>query len=120
MRHKTVEERVAAVQRAHVEGWNEHRNREAANWRRARAELRTLPPMTRAGVLRWWQRGGVPGAPVYLLEAVHSAARGKSYWGKLVELRKLELIGQGRLPNPWKRCASNAALRRGEPVASNG
>jgi len=112
VRHKTAEERVAAIQRHTVVFWDERRNDRAHSWRTARRQLRELPDLTRRGVLAWWQRGGVPGCPEYLLGAIREAKRGVSYWGRLAELKRLALIGAGRLPRPasWKTITSNAGV----------
>ena len=47
--------------------WQDMRDTQAASWREARRELGTLRPSQRAGLLRYWQDGGLPGSPVYLL-----------------------------------------------------
>ena len=84
--------------------WQQHRNHVAASWRESRASLRSLPPGPRAGILRYWQTCSLPGHPVYLLGMLHDhRARKRCFWHALAELRRLKLISEGRLPNPWKR-----------------
>ena len=84
--------------------WQDMRDTQAAIWREARRALATLRPSQRAGLLRYWQNGGLPGSPVYLLGCIYEIKRRRiCYWHKLAELRRLQLIGAGRLPNPWKK-----------------
>ena len=55
-------------------------------------------------ILRYWQTCSLPGHPVYLLGMLHDhRARKRCFWHALTELRRLKLISEGRLPNPWKR-----------------
>ena len=71
---------------------------------RPAASLRPSEPSQRAGLLRYWQDGGLPGSPVYLLGCIYEIKRRRiCYWHKLAELRRLRLIGAGQLPNPWKK-----------------
>ena len=102
MEDTDADERVAKILRARRESWQERRNHVAAQWRRTRRELAQLPAIVRAGVLAYWQQGGIPGSHEYLMGIVSEAQQGVSYWHKLAELRRLRLISQGRLPNPWR------------------
>ena len=55
----------------------------------------------RAGLLRYWQICQMPGSAAYLLGCIHKAKKGRvCFWHQLAELRRLRLIGQGRLPRP--------------------
>ena len=86
--------------------WQNMRDTQAASWRKARRELATLRPSQRAGLLRYWQGGGLPGSAVYLLGCIYAIKRHRvCFWHKLAELRRLRLIGAGRLPRPaaWKK-----------------
>lgn len=84
--------------------WQDMRDTQAASWREARHQLASLRPSQRTGSLRYWQDGGLPGSPVYLLGCIYEIKHSKvCYWHKLAELRRLRLIGAGRLPNPWKK-----------------
>ena len=88
--------------------WQDMRDTQAASWREARRELATLRASQRAGLLRYWQDGGLPGSPVYLLGCIYEIKRRRiCYWHKLAELRRLRLIGAGRLPDPWKKFQPN-------------
>ena len=70
---------------------------------RVRAELATLRPTQRAGLLRYWQTSQMPGSPVYLLGCIHEiTSRRVCFWHKLAQRRRLQLIGAGKLPSPWK------------------
>ena len=66
-----------------------------------RSEMARLPAVSREGVFRYWQRCRCPGDPVYLAQMVRQCRAGVSFWGKLAELRRFELIRLGRLPNPF-------------------
>src|ERR1700693_6387574 len=104
VRYATTESRLAAMQEHRTTWWQQHRNHVAASWRESRASLRSLPPGPRAGILRYWQTCSLPGHPVYLLGMLHDhRARKRCFWHALAELRRLKLISEGRLPNPWKR-----------------
>ncbi len=104
VKHTTAEERLAALA-VHREEWlQDMRDHKAAKWREARRELRALPPLKQSGLRRYWAQCRMPGDPVYLISLVHQAKKGVSYWGKLAYLRRMYLVGQGRLPRPkqWK------------------
>lgn len=99
--HKTVEERLSAVEIHRRESLAEFRQHKAECWRRVRSEMARLPAVSREGVFRYWQRCRCPGDPVYLAGMVRQCRAGVSFWGKLAELRRFELIRLGRLPNPF-------------------
>jgi len=98
--HNTPEERLDAMAIHRREYWQEMRDGVAKTWRKARHQLRALPIVTRAGVARYWGQARCPGHPAYLLTIIRDAANGKSAWSRLAKLRRLTLIGQGRLPRP--------------------
>jgi len=73
----------------------------AAKWRQARREIMLLRPLQRAGLLRYWNRGNLPGDPTYLLDLIHQCrAKSECFWHRIARLRRLALIGQGKLPRP--------------------
>jgi hypothetical protein len=96
----TAEERVETIAKARKHGLRDARNFRAKDWRRARAELRGLPALKRAAVVRFWNTGLYPADPGYLLVAVGQAKRGVCFWHKLAELRRLALIRDGLMPRP--------------------
>ena len=81
--------------------WRNMRYTQAATWREARYELATLRPSQRAGLLRYWQQCNLLGSAVYFLGCIGAIKRRRvCFWHKLAELRRLRLIGAGRLPRP--------------------
>lgn len=98
-RYQSAEERIANQDAGFAHYWQELRDGRARNWRQARAELLTLPPIRRAGLAAYWQRARCPGDPVYLLGMIRDARKpAGSFWARLARLRRLELVGAGRLP----------------------
>lgn len=70
----------------------------ASRWREARRRLRQLRPLQAEGLRRWWQAGGVPASPEYLLDAIHAATRRHvCHWSLLANRRRLALYRAGRL-----------------------
>ena len=57
-------------------------------WRQARAQLRALPAITRAGIIRLWEAAWYPADPAYLLDVIRRTKRGKSAWTVLREWRQ--------------------------------
>lgn len=102
----TVEDRLQRIERGRQEASTENRQRRAREWRNARRRLATLPPLVRAGVLRYWNTTSVPGDPVFLASFVTQAQRGTSFWAKLAELRRLRLVGEKKLD--WRYVAKEA------------
>ena len=101
--HHTPEARLAAIDKHRVEWWQEQRDFRADRWRKARASLCALPSGPRNGIIRYWQKGSLPGDPTYLLGLIHDhLARKRCFWHALADLRRLKLISTGCLPNPWK------------------
>lgn len=70
----------------------------ADKWREARRRWRALPPGPRAAVLRYWNKSNMPADSVYFATVVHEAEKGVNYWAKLANIRRLELVREGRLP----------------------
>lgn len=74
---------VEEVHNQRAQRWAEHeiqdRARRAADWRRARAELRAVePPALRAQLARWWNfHRWFPGVPSYLLTMLHMWRHGR-------------------------------------------
>ena len=102
--HHTPEARLAAIDRHRIEWWQEQRNFRALRWREARSSLRALPPGPRTAIMRYWQKAFLPGDATYLLGLIGDhKVRKRCFWHALAELRCLNLISEGRLPNPWKR-----------------
>lgn len=95
--HTTAEERIAAVNHHRTEWDQEHRQRRAANWRRARRQLGELPIIRQTGIRRYWQQFNGPGDPVYLLDMITQANRGRCYWQLLANVRRMRLMGLGVL-----------------------
>jgi hypothetical protein len=89
--HQTAEERLATIA-IHREGWwQEMRDRQAHQWRRARKSLRALPSGPRAAITRYWKICDLPGDPVYLLSTIHEhQARKVCFWHVMAELRRLQ------------------------------
>lgn len=84
--------------------WRNMRYTQAETWREARRELALLRPSQRTGLLRYWQQCNLPGSAVYFLGCLCAIKRARvCYWHKLAELRRLRLIGAGRLPRPAAR-----------------
>ena len=98
---RSPEQRMEDNERHARTHWQRMRLTQAATWREARRELATLRPSQRAGLLRYWQTCRMPGSAVYFLGCICAIKRHRvCYWHKLVELRRLRLIGAGRLPRP--------------------
>lgn len=98
--HNTAEERLNALE-IHNREWNQkRRDHDAQGWRRARRELRQLPPSIKAGLIRYWQsEAWLPREPAYLLSEIHSAKIGRTnHWRCLRILRQFRLLREGRLP----------------------
>lgn len=106
MQFKTAEDRVDAILTGRVNYWQEMRDRHAKSWREARQALNQLRPLQRQGLLLYWQTGPYPGSPEYLRSMITQALHGKCWWHQLAERRRLQLIGAGKLPAPWKRKAA--------------
>ncbi len=103
---RSPEQRMADNERHGRIHWQNLRLTQAATWREVRRELATLRPSQRAGLLRYWQVCRMPGSAVYLLGCIGQIKRRRvCFWHKLAELRRLRLIGAGRLPRPaaWTR-----------------
>ncbi len=100
---RSPEQRLEDNERCGRLYWQDMRDTQAAGWRQVRAELATLRPTQRAGLLRYWQTSQMPGSPVYLLGCIHEiTSRRVCFWHKLAQRRRLQLIGAGKLPSPWK------------------
>jgi hypothetical protein len=96
----TLEQEIAFTEKAGPQAARNWRDRWAQTWRRARRDLEKLPPITRKGVLRYWNNwvdNDAPGSPEYFATFVDQAAKGVSFWERLRELRQFKLIGQGKL-----------------------
>jgi hypothetical protein len=103
---RSPEQRMADNERHGLLYWQDMRDTQATTWREARRKLATLRPSQRAGLLRYWQQSNLPGSAAYLLGCIYEAKhRRVCFWHKLAELRRLRLIGAGRLPRPstWKK-----------------
>jgi hypothetical protein len=62
------------------------------------------PPGPRTAIMRYWQKAFLPGDAIYLLGLIHDhKVRKHCFWHALAELRRLQLISEGRLPYPWER-----------------
>lgn len=98
MQFTTVDDRIDAIARGRRLWVADMRQRQADGWREARRRLRALPPITRDAIKRYWAQATMPGDPVYLMGLIHDAtAKGVCYWRRLAYLRRLKLMGQGRL-----------------------
>jgi hypothetical protein len=100
VRFDSAEERLEAIE-GDLREWNQsHRDIVAKAWRRARRELNTLQPITRTGILRYWNSGAwFPREPYYLLDQIWGVKhRGENPWRTMRILRQLKLMGQGKLP----------------------
>jgi hypothetical protein len=55
--------------------------------------------------MRYWQKAFLPGDATYLLGLIRDhKVRKRCFWNALAELRRrLKLISEGRLSNPWER-----------------
>jgi hypothetical protein len=109
VKYGTPEERLEALAEGLVCMEREWRQRRANAWRECRKRLAALPPLTRRGVVCLWNKGIYPLEPSYLACCIREAEQGQSPWAKLTRLRRLELIGAGRLPRPkhWTRYTEN-------------
>ena len=100
-KYKSAEEKMD-LQDQMVYGFAESfRAHAAAGWREARKNLKELPPISRAGLLRYWNDPNVwlPRDPAYLLEAIRSVKLGReSYWRRMRIKKQYQLIRDGRLP----------------------
>ena len=98
---RSPEQRMEDNERRARAYWQKLRFTQAATWREARRELATLRPSQRTGLLRYWQICRTPGSAAYLLGCIHRAKQRRvCFWHELAVLRRLRLIGQGRLPRP--------------------
>ena len=110
MKFKSAEQRVTAVLDDRVTWWRGMRDAQAKTWRRARREVRSMPELSRRGLMLYWQTCPGPGTPSYLLDMVTQWRRGlKCYWHELAAARRIALVGAGKMAAPWKRGA-------GEPL----
>jgi hypothetical protein len=92
--HQTAKERLEAIATSRAEWWQDMRDHQAKQWRRARKSLRSLPAGHRAAIARYWQICGYPGDPVYLLSIIHEhKARKVCFWHVMAELRRIRLKG---------------------------
>ena len=108
----TVEQDIANTKKGGVASAKWWRDHWAQNWRDARRSMERLPEQTRRGLLRYWNHwvdSGAPGSPEYFATFVAQAHKGVSFWAKLRELRRFQLVGQGKLPfqrihitDPWR------------------
>ncbi|HEY1171069.1 MAG TPA: hypothetical protein VGH19_06820 [Verrucomicrobiae bacterium] len=99
--HTSAEERVDSLEKHCAQFNQDWRERWAVNWRRARAKVNELPPITRQGLLRYWNHPEIqiPRDPVFLLGAIHTiTVYHQSPWHQLRIRRQLQLIGDKRLP----------------------
>jgi predicted DCC family thiol-disulfide oxidoreductase YuxK len=100
-RWKSPSERLDAMDTesaARIQHW---RDFQARSWRRARAELKTLRPLQRAGVLAYWRARIVPAQAGFLLGLIHETTRRhRCFWRSLGNLRRLRLYAMGRGPIP--------------------
>ena len=99
-RHQTAAERLDALDNGRNRDCRIERARLAAKWREARRQLAALRPLTRAGILRYWNGTGiVPREPHYLLDEIYQVTRFHADpWRQVRILRQFKLLGQGRLP----------------------
>ena len=99
-RYQSAEEKIAK-QDDMVAGFAESFRADAARkWREARKALNTLEPITRAGLLRWWQSetNHMPREPYRLADCIHGIKqRGESYWRRLRINLQFRLIREGKL-----------------------
>jgi hypothetical protein len=92
--HQTAEERLDAIATSRADWWQDMRDHQAKQWRRARKSLRRLPARPRAAITRYWQICGCPDDPVYLLSIIHEhKARKVCFWHVMAELRRIRLKG---------------------------
>lgn len=103
VKHNTPEERIAEQEEDRVQWRRKMRAHWADSWRQARRELRAMPASKQQSIIRYWNLGHLPGSPSYLLSIIHASKRGRCFWHALAEHRRLQLIGQGKLPNPLDR-----------------
>lgn len=97
----TAEEYMSTVEKGRVESSKEWRKKRADDWRKVRRELEKVPPISRAGIMRLWAIGYLPGDPLYLSDLINQYKRGVSPWHKLAEFRKLKLIAERRLDRKY-------------------
>jgi hypothetical protein len=97
-RYQTIEDRKAEVEQWSASFSARMRAYNANAWRRARRELRALPPTTRAGLVRYWNAAGCPGDPTYLLDLLHrQRTTRQSPWAWLRFNHQLQLVSAGKL-----------------------
>lgn len=105
VKFQTGGEYIAAVDAQRVQWLKDWRGQRAESWKRARARLRDLSPITKEGILRYWNRSILPGDPVFLLSLIHDVVnKHQSGWTMCRKIRQLELIRLGKLSKPtdWK------------------
>ena len=100
VKHHTADERLRAMEVGAVEWHCEMRASRAATWREARRRLYALPPLTHAGVLRYWSSDSwIPRDPSYLADLIHGVThRHECCWRMLRIRRQMKLVREGRLP----------------------
>lgn len=96
-RYSCVDDRLAEGDAWRKEFRTRMRASRAHDWRRVRAEMRALNPITRAGLLRWWDAWLSDRNPLYLISAIHKIrTHCWSPWGNLRHHRQLVLAGARR------------------------
>lgn len=91
---QSVADRVADIDAYEAEFRRRMRQHQAEEWRRARKQLRSLPPITQHGILRYWAQSGFPPDPLYLNNVLRDERMGISPWTKLRKLHELRLRGR--------------------------
>jgi hypothetical protein len=97
-------EQCAAEKVERCKSWQQRmRDLTARKWREVRSAYRRLNPITADGLKRYWELGHIPGTPYYLASLVDRCLKGHSCWHDLVELKRLQLIRDGKMKAPWKK-----------------
>jgi len=106
-RETNADNRLASIAEGLQISAGEWRHERARAWRTARRSVCELPGTAGVAVLRYWNEAWTgPRSPEYLATFALEARRGVCFWRRMADLRRLRLIGAGRLPRSFLSRAS--------------
>jgi len=98
VKHKTVDDRIMEIEKDDFDYKLRMRAYQAAKWREARKAYFALPPRTRQGMKKFWDKSPVPAEAHYLMSVIREHLQtGFSPWSWLRYNHQLRLVGAGKL-----------------------